>query len=117
MAQITQKKINLDGFEIEPGTILPDDKEVSGSIKHKFLDRGQIIVVPDHMIEDKYLNRPLGQDDETGVNLEATVDEVSNAIEKIDSLDKLDDIEKREATGKDRKTVYHAINQRKQEIR
>lgn len=117
MAQITQKRINLGGIDIEPGTILPDDKELKGSNRHRFLDRGQIIEVPDHMIDDNYLNRPLGQDDESGVNLQATVDEVANAIEQIDDIELLDELEAREAQGKDRVTVYSAITDRKKELR
>lgn len=114
MTLIVQKPgLTIDGEERESGWVVPKEIENDPSTSfRRLVSRGSVIELPDQLFD----NIQVSESESVDIDLGQTVQDVKNQLSNVSSVEQLKRIEEEESNGKDRKTVYQAIDKRKDEI-
>lgn len=118
MALVTQQKMKIDGEERPVGWVIP--KEIENDPSNSFvssLKNGRVIALPDQLVFGQG-NMELSESEvnKAHVDLDKTIPEVKKAVKDVHSKDRLDELHSEEAKGQDRKGVYIALEERRNEL-
>lgn len=119
MALIVQKSgLKIEGTERPSGWVIPKEIENDPSTSFSSLiNRGSVIALPDKVVFGQE-NNELSENEvnKPNVDLSKTIPDIKEAVKDVQSKEHLDELHAMEAEGEDRKGVYRALEERRNEL-
>lgn len=118
MALITQQPMRLDGKERPVGWVIPKEIENDSSNSfHSAIKNGRVIALPDQLVfGNGNINLSENEVNKAHVDLSKNVSEIKEAVKSVNTKEQLNELQAEEAKGKDRSTVYQAIERQRNDL-